>query len=451
MKRIITNDLINWKNNPRRRPLLLRGASQVGKTFSVMEFGVKHYCDIAYFPFQNGHDLCALFEQGFTNITTLIFQLEKFLGVTIAPEKTLMIFDDIHLCPQALSSLKQFSETAPNYHLIATSSVDGPVFKRTIKNPKQTYAELVKSYSFPVGCVDELTMYPLDFEEFLWEFKPDFIPLIKAGYLENQSLETVVHEESLRLFQQYLILGGMPSVLREYILTSNYTMAQIQQQKIISLYSTNMIEYAETKKDGLLKQEVYHSLESQLKTGNKKFQSNLIRSGVRGSTFNVARDWLTRTSIAIKCNKIKKGINPIGMYQDYLSLRYYFNDVGLLSAKYCTSSSSIKEGLLNESVEKVLTKNYVITQLITLGYQRFYWNSGNQTEEVIVFESDGVIVPLEIESSTPGCSRVLKEFMKKYHVLNGIKISREDFGIIDGIKSIPVYAVWCIRLFPNFA
>jgi predicted AAA+ superfamily ATPase len=255
MERLITENLLAWKNNPAKKPLVIYGARQIGKTHSIMEFGKKNYALAAYFYFDNNPDLCALFENGIRSIKSLVRQLEAHINQPIVPKKTLVVFDEVQACPAALAALKRFQETAPEYHIIAVGSLLGVALRRTTNE---------KTWSFPVGKVDELLMFPFTFEEFLMEFNPKLIPFIRKCFTNKTPLAKVLHEQALELYLQYLVIGGMPEAILEYKKTNNYTLVKAKQLSICNNYILDMNKYTDTRTQAIRNEAVYNSLPSQL-------------------------------------------------------------------------------------------------------------------------------------------------------------------------------------------
>ena len=432
MERLIDKRLLQWKNCEGRKPLVLYGARQVGKTHSIMEFGAKHYTSVAYFYFDNNPDLCELFERGVSTINSLIVRLEAYSNQSIIPGKTLIVFDEVQTCGAALSSLKLFQETAPENHIIAAGSLLGVEINR-------------KGVSFPVGKVDELKMFPFTFEEYLMEFNPKLIPLIKKGHDNNTPLNEGLHNQALELFLQYLVIGGMPEAIVEYKKTGNYTIVKAKQLSICNNYISDMNKYTDTKTQAIRNEAVYNTLPSQLAKENKKFQYAKIKSGARANDYELSLNWLEKASVIIKCNKVSEGKEPLANYEDFLSFKVYMSDVGLYCAKSNNSHLSVLGGTMGDAAKGALTENYVAGQLHANGFKFYYWESNNRAELDFVIQIENSIIPIEVKSWEAVRSQSLEVFRAKYKVSNAIRISAKNFGFENGIKSVPLYAVWCIK------
>ena len=432
MKRLIDHALLQWKNNAGRKPLVLYGARQVGKTYSIMEFGAKHYASVAYFYFDNNPALATLFESGVSSIKALVSKLEAYANQTITPGNTLIIFDEVQTCGAALSSLKLFQETAPEYHLIAAGSLLGIALNR-------------KETAFPVGKVDELSLYPFTFEEFLLEFNPKLIPLIQDSYDNNTPLSAGLHQQALELFLQYLVIGGMPEVVQEYKNSGNYTMVRAKQLSICNNYLLDMNKYTDTKTQAIRNEAVYNTLPAQLAKENKKFQYAKIKSCARAKDYELSLHWLEKAAVIIKCNKVSAGKEPLANYEDFLSFKVYMSDVGLYGAKSNLAHLSVLARSMGDTAKGALTENYVAQQLHAGGFKFYYWESNNQAELDFVIQIANAIIPIEVKSWEAVRSRSLEVFTAKYGLKTALRVSAKNFGFEKGIKSVPLYAVWCIN------
>ena len=431
MKRLIDEALLRWKDSPDRKPLVVYGARQIGKTYSIMEFGTTHYASLAYFYFDNNLELHELFEGGIRSIPSLMVKLEAYSNQTIIPGKTLIVFDEVQTCGAALNALKLFCETAPEYHIIAVGSLLGVAVNR-------------QGFAFPVGKVDELHMFPLTFEEFLMEFSPKLIPLIKDGFINNKSLDSAFHNQALDLFLQYLVIGGMPEVILEYKKTGNYTMIKAKQLSICNNYISDMSKYTDTKTQAVRNEAVYNTLPSQLAKENKKFQYAKIKSGARANDYELSLSWLEKASVIIKCNKVNEGKEPLASYEDFLSFKVYMSDVGLYCGKSNNSHLSVLGRTMGDTAKGALTENYVAQQLHANGIKFYYWESNNQAELDFVIQIENQIIPIEVKSWEAVRSQSLEFFREKYSIDTAIRVSAKNFGFANGIKSVPLYAAWCI-------
>ena len=432
MYRKIFEYLKNWKENPYRKPLILQGARQVGKTHSVLTFGKKEYDNVVYFNFETDIRLKETFEE---NITPdyLIPILSRISNQTIIKEKTLIFFDEIQLCERALTSLKYFYEQAPEYHVIVAGSLLGIAVNR-------------EQFSFPVGKVDMKTLYPMDMEEFLMAMgENELISAIKKSFEENIPMPFVLHEAAMEYYRKYLIVGGMPECVSKFKETENYQLIRHTQDMILLSYLNDMSKYNvtnEIKKTRL----VYDNITVQLSKENTRFQYKLIKTGGRASEFENAIEWLTLSGITSKIYGLEDIQKPLENYKNIDSFKIYISDIGLL----CAKKEIIPEDILYLSKELNdfkggMTENYVNIHLNINGYTQYYWKAQRGTGEVdFIIMREGKIIPVEVKSADNTRAKSLEIYMKKYNPEYAVKISSKNFGFENNIKSIPLYAVFCI-------
>lgn len=432
MRRKISETLLEWKNNNRNRmPLLLYGARQVGKTHILLEFGKQYYKHVAYVNLENNQAVRSYFAENISPQRILQY-LEASTGVPIIPGETLVILDEIQSSERALTSLKYFNEEIPEYHIAGAGSLLGVALNR-------------EQYSFPVGNVDSMTLYPFDFGEFLWANEKDFLydEIIKC-FDANTPLPDALHLEAMDLYKLYLIIGGMPKSILEYLETKSLLTIPNVQSKIINDYTADMAKYA-SNSDSVKIRAAYNSIPIQLAKDNKKFQYKLARKGGTASIFGSAIDWLEFSGVVLKCQKIEQGKMPIAVYSDLSSFKLYMGDVGLLSLKSGISQQAI---LSITEIDNVfigaLTENYVAQQFAGKGYGLYYWASEQTAEIDFVLQKDNDIIPVEVKSGTRTKTKSLNIFIQKYQPAYSIRISAKNFGFANNIKSVPLYAVFCI-------
>ena len=430
MERKFINQLLEWKNSTVRMPLIVTGARQVGKTYGLLEFGKKHYQNVVYLNFENNTDLHAVFERDL-NPTRIIRELSVKTGETIFENNTLLIFDEIQACERALTSLKYFCEDAPDYHIAAAGSLLGVTLNRA-------------KFSFPVGKINKITLYPLDFEEFLWALgKKNATELIKECFDNNMFFSA--HNELLDLYKTYLLVGGMPFVVNEYVKNKNFTHIYNLQKNINDAYIADMVKYAQaTETNKILA--AYNSIPAQLAKENHKFQYKIIKTGARAYEFENSLDWLQTAGIARKCVKISEGKFPLELFARHNSFKIYLSDTGLLSSKYNLSPNVVLSDLSGfENVKGALAENYVFSALTANDYTLFYWESEGKAElDFVIQNRNGQIIPIEVKSSEHNRAKSLQQFVGKYKPDYSIRISAKNFGFENGIKSVPLYAAFCI-------
>lgn len=431
MYRVVMEQLKAWKNSKSRKPLIVYGARQIGKTYTMLEFGQAEYDNVAYFNFENNSDLSSVFEKNL-NPDRVIAELAILKGITITPEKTLIIFDEIQACEKALTFLKYVNENANEYHLIAAGSLLGLALNRG-------------NFSFPVGKVDILNMYPMTFEEFLFaleenELKKRIIEASKNFSLLSEAL----HARALELYRLYLSVGGYPEAVVRYIEKKDFDYVRAVQGNIADAYIADMAKYS-TPSDTIKAIASYNSIPSQLAKENSKFMYSVIGSSARAKDYESALQWLAATGVVIKCNKVSEGNFPLKIYEEALSFKMYFSDVGLLSMKVGLPTNHIIYDLqISDKMRGMLAENYVAQELYAKGFTPYYWTSNNQAEVDFLIQIEENVVPLEVKSANNVRARSLGLYRDKYEPAYAIRVSTKNFGFENGIKSIPLYALFTI-------
>lgn len=430
MKRRIEAGLLNWKNQKDRKPLIVYGARQVGKTYSIISFGKNNYVDYAYFNFEANEELKSIFDRNLEP-SRIVLELGAVLGRRIS-EHTLIIFDEIQAAPKALTSLKYFYEQAPEYHIIAAGSLLGVALER-------------ENYSFPVGKVNSINMYPMDFYEFLMATENEALAdIIEAGYRDDTPLSEQLHSRALKLYRAYLVVGGMPEVVREYVETNDYRMVRVKQAEIINNYTADMAKYA-TKNEAVRHVATYNSIPSQLARENKKFQYRLIGSNARSREYEGSIDWLYKAGVVLKCEKVNEGKVLLEFYKDITSFKIYFSDVGLLAAKAMIPVETILSDInFGGEAKGAVTENYLAVQLACREHNLYYWESNSTAELDFVIMYGNGILPIECKANVHVRAKSLEIFKKKYDIAQSVRVSAKNFGMENGIKSVPLYAAWCI-------
>ncbi len=431
MYRKIMNYLEEWRQSPHRKPLILQGARQVGKTYSLLAFGRNHYENVAYFNFETNPKLNATFDEDISP-AYLIPILSHIAGQTIVREKTLIIFDEVQLCERALTSLKYFCEDAPDYHIVVAGSLLGVAVNRT-------------EFSFPVGKVDIKTMYPMDMEEFMLALgEDDLVERIRECFQNDAPLPSALHDKAMLLYRQYLVVGGMPECVLQFAQTKDYILVRHTQDTILTSYLNDMSKYNtanEIKKTRL----TYDNITVQLSKKNTRFQYKLIKKGGRASEFENAIEWLTLSGIVSQVYRVEQIKKPLENYRDIDAFKIYVSDLGLLCAKKDLAADDILYMVEELSDFKGgMAENYVNTQLVMNGYRTYYWESERGAEIDFIIQRDGQLIPIEVKSADNTKAKSLKVYMETYKPAYAIKISAKNFGFEDGKKTVPLYAVFCI-------
>lgn len=431
MFRKITNYLMKWKQSPYRKPLILQGARQVGKTYALLEFGKDQYENVAYFNFETNPSLIKTFDESIEP-SYLVPLLSRIAGQTIVTEKTLVIFDEVQLCERALTSLKYFCELAPGYHVIACGSLLGVAVHR-------------QQFSFPVGKVDMKTLYPMDMEEFLLACGEDeLVAKIKDCFANDAPMPSVLHETALNYYRQYLVVGGMPDCVSKFVETHDYILVRHIQETILAAYLNDMSKYNkenEIKKTRL----VYDNITVQLSKKNTRFQYKLVKKGGRASEFENAIEWLVLSGIVTRVYRVEQIKKPLENYRDIDAFKIYVSDVGLL----CAKKEIVPEDILYpthdlDDFKGGMTENYVCTQLVANGHSNYYWTSERGYEVDFVIQCNGDIVPVEVKSAEHTKAKSLEIYTKFLRPKYSLLVSIKSFGFENNKKSIPLYAVFCI-------
>lgn len=431
MDRKIMNYFKNWKDNPHRKPLILQGARQVGKTYSILEFGRNCYENVVYFNFETNPKLSETFEE---NIAPdyLIPILSHISGQTIVKEKTLIVFDEVQLCERALTSLKYFCEDAPEYHIIVAGSLLGVAVNR-------------EKFSFPVGKVDLKTLYPMDIEEFMLALGEDeLVEQIKKCFDEDRAMPSALHDAAMGLYRQYLVVGGMPECVLQYVGTKDYILVRHTQETLLASYLNDMSKYNnlnEIKKTRL----TYDNITVQLSKKNTRFQYKLIKKGGRAAEFENAIEWLCLSGIASQVYKVEQIKKPLENYRDIDSFKIYVSDTGLLCAKKDLQASDIL--YMSDELDDFkggMAENYVNIQLLINEYKTYYWKSERGAEVDFIIQREGKLIPVEVKSADNTRAKSLKMYMDTYKPEYAIKLSAKNFAFEDGKKIVPLYAAFCI-------
>ena len=431
MYRKIAAFLEAWKKSEHRKPLILQGSRQVGKTYSILEFGRTCYDNVAYFNFETNPKLNATFEE---NISPdyLIPILSHIAGQTIVKEKTLIVFDEVQLCERALTSLKYFCEDAPDYHIIVAGSLLGVAVNRA-------------KFSFPVGKVDIKTLYPMDMEEFMIACgEAELVMQIRKCFADDTPLPSALHDAAMQLYRQYLIVGGMPECVMQFVETKDYILVRHTQDTILASYLNDMSKYNnlnEIKKTRL----AYDNITVQLSKKNTRFQYKLIKKGGRASEFENAIEWLCLSGIVSQVYKVEQVKKPLENYRNIDAFKIYVSDLGLLCAKKDLAANDVL--YMVEEINDFkggMAENYVNVQLTANGYKTYYWESERGAEIDFVIQRNGQLIPIEVKSADNTRAKSLKVYMQTYKPAYAIKLSAKNFGFEDSKKTVPLYAAFCI-------
>jgi len=431
MFRKISAQFMEWKDSEYRKPLVLQGARQVGKTYAVLEFAREQYDNIAYINFEFDKAAAAIFDNSL-DPKEIVPKIEVFTKQSVTKGRTLIFLDEIQKCPPALTALKYFCEFAPEYHVIVAGSLLGVAVSR-------------EEFSFPVGKVNRLTLFPMDFEEFLIAVgKSDFVARIKDCFEADKPMDTIYHDSLFEYYRQYLVVGGMPECVAKFIETGDYVLIRATQKLILDDYLDDMSKYNsknEIKKTRL----TYNSVTAQLSKKNTRFQYKLIKSGGRAAEFENAIEWLSLSGIVTRVHALDTVKKPLDNYKNIDSFKIFVSDVGLLCAKNNVLANDVlyASSELND-FKGGMTENYVCSQLVCRGYECYTWFSEGEAEMDFVIQREGKIIPVEVKSADNSKAKSLSIYTGKFKPEYAIKISANNFGFANDIKTVPLYAAFCI-------
>ena len=452
MKRKITQQLINWKNRPDHKPLILQGARQVGKTYILEEFGREHYKNYIKVSLDLVPDVRNFLKDNI-NPLEIIAYLETLYNVRIVPHETLVILDEIQDCKRALLALKYFQEDYPQYDIVAAGSLLGVAVNQGNKPDEQEEEEQQEEeeFSYPVGKVDELRLYPMDFEEFLWATGNEILAgEIRSHFETNEAMPASVHAMALDLYQKYLIIGGMPESVQKWVDTHSYLECRGVQQAILLGYNADMAKYAKPATTVKIRA-CFNSIPAQLAKENRKFQYKLAQKGGTAKIFGEAIEWLILAGIVHKCKLISHGFIPISAQEDDSDFKIYMSDIGLLNTKAQMPAQMLLNSIETENTFLgSVAENYVAQALSANGITLRYWKNNNTQEVEYILQAGMNVIPIEVKKGKKVDAISMNNFKKTYNCPFAYRISGKNFGFAGEIKSVPLYAVFCIEAKKDF-
>lgn len=425
MERLLMEDLIKWKNKKNRRPLVLKGARQVGKTYLIKEFGSRYFKRVAYFNFEKKDSLKFIFENDF-NTKRIIEALSIESGIDIDKD-TLIIFDEIQEAPRAFTSLKYFSEDNPEYAIIVAGS-----FMGTLLN---------KNVSFPVGKVDELMLYPMNFVEFLMAKGEDkLVELLKKN---DQQMINLFHDRYIELLKKYYIVGGMPSIVLNYIENESFRGVREEQRLLLDFYRGDLAKHA---KPSMIEKIflVWDSITYELSKENKKFIYGYLKEGARAKEFEEAIKFLQDCLLINISYNVSKPGYPLPFYKDKNAFKIYFLDVGLFSALSKIDEKVILNGSnVFTEAKGALTEQFVAEELRSQSIDLFYFKPSSSTLEIdFLFQGDDYIAPIEVKAETNLKSKSLSVYREKYSPKLSVRTSLSKFKEEERLVNVPLYALF---------
>lgn len=425
MERNLFSELEKWKNKKKRKPLIIQGARQVGKTWIMNEFGARYFKNTIYINFDNNKVMKNVFEIDF-DISRIVSAIKIEYGKGFNPEDTLVIFDEIQEAPKALASLKYFYENAPQYAIIAAGSLFG--------------VALHKGTSFPVGKVDFLHLYPMNFQEFLYAIgEKELVELLDS---KDYKLINAYSAKYIDLLKKYYYIGGMPEVVQTYIDTGDFNEVREIQRNLLKYYEEDFSKHAPKEVVARIRM-VWNSIPSQLAKENRKFIYGALREGARAKDFELAIQWLEDAGIIIKSFRVKKPGIPLIGYMEMNSFKMFMLDVGLLGAKANISAKVILDGSkIFEEFKGAMTEQFVAEQLVTSGIELYYYSTDNSSGEIdFIIQKDMYCIPIEVKADENLRAKSLKAFCNKYKPEIAIRTSLSNYREQDWMVNIPLYMI----------
>lgn len=426
MYRTAIEDLHKWKNKENKKPLIIRGARQVGKTWLMKEFGNIAYTDTVYINFENNPQMAGLFAADM-KIDRIITGIEIYNGRKIDPQNTLLIFDEIQEVPAALTSLKYFNENAPQYQIVCAGSLLG--------------VALHPGTSFPVGKVEFLDLYPLSLTEFMLAMqKGQFADLLKNGDLD---MATTFKQEYVDLLKHYYYVGGMPEAVQNFAENRDFNSVRDIQQRILTAYEQDFSKHAPSGEVPRIRM-LWNSIPSQLTKENKKFIYGLIKDGARAKDYEMSMLWLTDCGLVHKIHRVTKPNLPLKAYEDLKAFKLFLVDVGLLSCLVRLGQTVLLDGdrLFNE-FKGALTEQYVLQQLKTVKeLGTYYWTNDRGSAEIdFLLDTGTEVIPLEVKAEKNLKAKSLKNYCEKFKPKTAVRTSMSDYKKEDWLTNIPLWAI----------
>ena len=430
MYRKITKELMAWKDNF-KKPLMVVGARQTGKTYIINKFCQQNFSNFLYINLEKEESIQRIFKETLSP-EEIIEQIKIIKNTRFDINDTVIFFDEIQVSEEAITALKYFCESDLPYKIVCAGSLLGVKINR------------FKS-SFPVGKVTITYMFPMDFEEFLIALDElELIKMIKKHYETMEALPEVIHEKAVDLYKKYLIIGGMPEVVKNFI-DANKNLSDTNlnlQEQIITSYLADMNKYT-TNTESIKNSKIYNAIPKELARENNTFKYSIVDEDARSSRYESSLEWLLAANMILRCNLVNRNESPLKAFDDKTKFKIYLSDVGLLRS---LANIDYQEILFdtNSMFRGVLTENYVACNF----YQQFrelYYYTFSQFEIDFLIKINGNIIPVEVKANTRTKSRSLNEYMNKYNPKYAIRLSLKNFGFENNIKSIPLYAIFCIK------
>ena len=433
MERLFDNELIKWKKGGMKKPLMVIGARQIGKTYTIEKFCKENFEEYIYIDLEKSNNIRKIFEETI-DPEEILPELEIRLEKSIDLDKTVFFFDEVQVSERFIVSLKYFNQSDKPFKIVCAGSLLGVKLNRF-------------NSSFPVGKIEMLHMYPLNFEEYLMACDQNMLlEKIKNCYSELKAMPDDLHKHSLDLYKKYLCIGGMPEAVLNFVVRDKNIMEFDKKipEILIDMYVADMSKYTTSKFETLKIEKVYKTISIQLGKENKRFIYNNIESGASKRKFESAIEWLVSSGMVINCNMMETIKIPLKAYENTNMFKLYLSDVGMLTS---ISGLNFSDIILDKDFmyKGAIAENYVACEFLTKSIPLNYWHSGNKAEIDFLLYNDEGVIPIEVKAGENTKSQSLKAYVEKYKPKYSIRISAKNFGFENNIKSVPLYATFCIK------
>ena len=432
MERNILNQLSDWKESPRRKPLLLTGVRQCGKTYALKEFGKRCFDNTVYLNFEENRNLAELFKYDY-DTERILREISILCKETIVPGETLLILDEIQECPDAITSLKYFCENKQELHIACAGSLLGVALRRN-------------NISFPVGKVNRMQMFPMNFREFaIASGAEEYIDLL-SDWPVDRAIPDLYFTPLAKLLKEYYAVGGMPEVVQEWCSSHDMDAVEEIQDEILEDYADDFAKHAPVSQIERIRW-IWDSIPKQLAKENNKFVFSHVKEGKRSADLEDALLWLRDSGLASNLELVEKPEIPLSAAADATYFKVYLSDLGLLRRKSGLSFETIlNEDALYQRFKGSLAENYVLNEILSQGYNAYFWRSGNAAEIDLLLECEGKIVPMEVKSADNVQAKSYKEFCRRYSPETGFKLSMKNIAENTCEKTrtvnLPLFLAW---------
>ena len=435
MYREITQELIRWKDKRRRKPLILTGVRQCGKTYIINEFGNSHFKNMAHLNFEESENAGAIFEYDF-NVDRIITEIGYLTGETIVPGETLLFLDEIQICPKAITALKYFCENKRELHVICAGSLLGVAIKRD-------------QMSFPVGKVNRLQLYPMSFKEFVIACGRTDLVEILSKWPTDRAVPDLYAAPMKKLLKEYYIIGGMPEAVQTWLDTHDYNEVTDVHMEILRDYADDFSKYAPANEVPKIRW-IWDSIPVQLAKENNKFVFSHVKAGKRSAQLEDALQWLKDAGLITQLFLVEKPELPLSGFADKTYFKVYMSDIGLLRTKAGMSPETVfGETGMYIRFKGGFSENYVLNELCSIGENPYFWRSGNTAEIDFIYEDQSYMIPVEVKSADNTQAKSYKQFCKRYEPVFGFKLSEKNIAenMCESTRtfSIPLYMIWSIK------